>query len=407
MMAAKTACGMEIMRMKALLYRYGSICEPDICDSLTRLGIEYDQITEEMTNKQLTPAQSIKITTAQLDRSGPYAFVFTINFFPWLANVCSIYHVIYISLIVDSPVMELYSNSIRLPYNRVFLFDQCLYDEFAGENKGNIFHIPLATNMVRNNKVISEASAARRSHFSSDISFIGSLYTEKCDYDDSRLSEYHKGLARGLMDAQLKVYGYNFIEECLTDEFVDAYLSSLDSHYEFPEDSRHAYKALVAQGHLSVKTASMERLQALTMLSSQFNVDIYTGSDTSMMPLIHNRGFAKSLTEMPLIFNNSKINLNITAKSIRSGLSLRIFDIMGCGGFLLTNYQAELPDLFEPGVDLETYSSMDELRDKCAYYLSHEDERRAIAAHGADKVARLHDYDTRLLQIFRLALHME
>ena len=75
------------------------------------------------------------------------------------------------------------------------------------------------------------------------------------------------------------------------------------------------------------------------------------------MPLIHNRGFAKTNTEMPIIFHQSKINLNLTAKSIRSGLSLRIFDVLGCEGFLITNYQAELPEHFNIGEDLEAGTS--------------------------------------------------
>ena len=78
---------------------------------------------------------------------------------------------------------------------------------------------------------------------------------------------------------------------------------------------------------------------------------------------------------MPLIFHYSKINLNITSKSIRSGLPLRIFDILGCGGFLLTNYQPELSNYFTPGYDLVCYSSEDELLEKTEYYLSHEKER--------------------------------
>ena len=45
-------------------------------------------------------------------------------------------------------------------------------------------------------------------------------------------------------------------------------------------------------------------------------------------------------------FRNSKINLNPTAKGIRSGIPLRIFDILSCSGFLLTNYQSELSDHF-------------------------------------------------------------
>ena len=71
-------------------------------------------------------------------------------------------------------------------------------------------------------------------------------------------------------------------------------------------------------------------------------------------------GTATSLEEMPLIFNGSKIILNITSKAIRSGLPLRIFDICAAGGFLLTNYQEELPEYFEIGKEAEYYGSRDE-----------------------------------------------
>ena len=66
----------------------------------------------------------------------------------------------------------------------------------------------------------------------------------------------------------------------------------------------------------------------------------------------------------------TEINLNITAKSIRSALPLRIFDILACGGFCLTNYQPELEDLFTVGEDLDCYVSEDDLLAKTEYYLS-------------------------------------
>ena len=93
---------------------------------------------------------------------------------------------------------------------------------------------------------------------------------------------------------------------------------------------------------------------------------------------------------MPWIFRNSKINLNMTIKPIRTGLPLRIFDILGCGGFCMTNYQEELEDLFRIGTDLEAYGSPEELEEKCAYYLTHEEERQRIAANGYRKAAESH-----------------
>ena len=105
---------------------------------------------------------------------------------------------------------------------------------------------------------------------------------------------------------------------------------------------------------------------------------------------------------MPRIFHASRINLNITMRPIESGLSLRIWDVLGCGGFLLTNYQSEIPEYFEIGRDLETYDSMEELEQKAAYYLTHEEERLEIALHGYEKVSMLHTYEIRIAEMIRI-----
>lgn len=392
----------SIIHMKIYIYRYGSICEPDVIDSFKRLGLEVHEECMEMFNKNLTPSECVAHTSKDI-LDGGYSFVFSINFFPWLSDVCNIARIVYISLIVDSPVLELYSKSLSNPCNHVFFFDKLLYKEFAPYNPGHVFHVPLATNVTRTDKVINKATASERKHFQSDISFIGSTYQEKCDFNKIKLNEYDAGYVNGLIEAQLKIYGYNFIEDVISDEFADRFLKENLGTYVFPKGSRRDNKALVAQYYISVKVAEQERLRTLKMLSDSFNVDIYTRSDLSSMPHIHNRGFAKSLKEMPLIFNNSKINLNITAKSIRSGLSLRIFDVLGCGGFLITNYQAELPEFFELGKDLVAYESMEDLRYKCDYYLKHDDERMEIAAHGYETVKKFHTYDTRLIQMIDMA----
>lgn len=384
--------------MKIYIYRYGSLCEPDIIDAFKHIGLEVYEENAEVYNKNMLPSQAASIASATLAKE-KYAFAFTINFFPWLSDVCQLLNITYISLIVDSPVLELYSNAISNSVNRIFLFDKMLFNEFKQYNKEHIFHIPLAANTSRTDELISYASDSDKKRYASDISFIGSTYQEKCPFNNAVLSDYERGFVDGIINSQLEIYGFNFIESMLTDEMADRLLAKIPDHYVFPASFRANNKALVAQYYLSVKVAEQERLRALRLLSDSFNVDIYTGSDTSSMPNIHNRGFAKSLTEMPLIFNNSKINLNITAKSIRSGLSLRIFDVLGCGGFLITNYQAELPEFFEIGKDLVAYESLEHLKELCAYYLAHEDERLEIAQHGYETIKKHHTYDIRVLQI--------
>lgn len=392
--------------MNILFYRYGSICEPDIIASFKHLGFNITEDTREVYNKQLLPSDCIKGLN-ELLKQDTYSFIFSINFFPSVSDVCNIWGIPYLCLIVDSPVLELFSTSLANPCNKVFLFDRQLYNDFHHINPDGIFHIPLATNVRDNYATATMASAADRARFSSNISFIGSLYSEKCLYNQITLPKKMRGYVDGLIEAQLLVYGYNFIEECVTPELIEAFCKVRPELINFPDSMKVDTKAVIAQHIISVKVAEQERLRYLKALSEHFNVDLYTGSDTYSMPLIHNRGFAKTNTEMPIIFHQSKINLNLTAKSIRSGLSLRIFDVLGCEGFLITNYQAELPEHFNIGEDLEAYTSLDDLMGKCEYYLSHDKDRQEIAHNGFEKVKKYHTYDIRLTQMLEIAFGLK
>ena len=68
----------------------------------------------EMFNKNLTPSECVAHTSKDI-LDGGYSFVFSINFFPWLSDVCNIARIVYINLIVDRPVLELYSKSLSNP----------------------------------------------------------------------------------------------------------------------------------------------------------------------------------------------------------------------------------------------------------------------------------------------------
>lgn len=391
--------------MNILFYQYGSICEPDIIESFEELGFQVKTITEEIFDKSIDGKKQIALIDYALQNSN-YQFVFTINFFPAISEICNIYHIPYLSLIVDSPVIELYSESICNPWNRIFLFDRTLFDEFSIYNPECIFHLPLATNPVRWDSVINQASAYQKSTFASQISFVGSLYSEKCPYYDLKFSsEYLKGYINGLLNAQEKVYGYFFLDEVISNSIVDDIVSNTPNFYTFPEKARRNDKAALCQMYLGPKVTEMERKEMLASLGSCFPVDLYSGSDASFLP-VRSRGRVKTHTEMPLIFHESQINLNMTAKSIRSGIPLRIWDVLGCHGFLISNYQAEIPDYFIPGEDIVLYSSKEELLELCAYYLAHPKQCREIAENAYQKVKQFHTYPIRLTQMLEMAFSL-
>lgn len=392
--------------MNILIYRYGSICEPDFIDGFKELGHQVHELTYEMHNKNLPVSDLVSLVSQELLQRS-YDFVFSINFFPFLSEVCNIVKIRYLCQTVDSPVLELCSDSVKNPWNRIFVFDMAQYREILPLNPNYVFHLPLATNVSRWDNVILHATAKDTQKYSSDISFVGSLYTEKNPYAKAiGLSPYLKGYLDGLMNVQQKVYGYNFLEQILSDSMVSEFRAHMPDFYIPPELSRRDDRTTMVRFYMEPKISSMERLHLMNLIGSDYSLDLYTGSDTTGLP-VHNKGRVKTHTEMPLIFHNSKINLNITSKSIREGLPLRIFDILGCGGFLITNYQPELDSLFTAGEDLELYTCDEELMDKISYYLSHPQKRMEIAQNGYEKVKQYHNYPERLITMISFAFGLQ
>lgn len=385
--------------MNILFYRYNSICEPDIIAVMKRLGHTVTEITEEMRNKELGARGQMNLVSAALKKQESQ-IVFSINFFPVVSEVCNIFHIPYVCWIVDSPVMELYSHSVRNGWNRIFLFDYALYEEFRSENPKGIFYLPLGADYARLDPLLEHITKEDREKYSAEVSFIGSLYTEKCPYNRLKEESWVKGYLDGVIEAQLKVYGYNFLEECITDEILQQFKEKVP-FYQFPEKANHNDRAAMAHLYLGNKVTEQERLRLLKRVSEEFPLDLYTASDFSPLPKANYRGLARSTTEMPKIFHLSKINLNFTSKPIRTGIPLRLWDILGAGGFALTNYQSEIPEYFEVGKDLDIYASEQELVEKIKYYLEHEEEREEIARNGYQKAKENYSLELRVKQILQ------
>ena len=82
---------------------------------------------------------------------------------------------------------------------------------------------------------------------------------------------------------------------------------------------------------------------------------------------------------------------------------LRHFEVPGCGAFQLTNENPELAELFEPGVEIAFYRDDAELCERVTHYLSHDAERRHIAANAYARAHREHTLDHRVRDLFAQA----
>lgn len=382
--------------MKILVCEFNGLGEKGIENAMTKKGYEVVKFNRKCDNYD-TDLNYLNNLSKLIEDTSP-DIVFSINFLPIVSKVCNVYRIAYYSWVYDCPEMHLYSKAMYNDVNRIFIFDKIMYERLKVKSPDTIYYLPLATEPVEDfDNWITEYEKQRFSH---DITFIGSLYNEeKRQYHQlDTMPEYYKGYIEGLAEAQINVFGYNFIMDSMSDEFVRDIKNRLG--YAAIDDYEVNDREVIADHYIGMYASSLDRIRTLQIIANVHKVSIYTDSDISMLDNIECCGIADSITMTPKIYHMSKINLNITMKPIQSGIPLRVFDVLGSQGFLISNYQPEIAEYFTIGEDLVVYDSMNDLRDKIIYYLENEDERKRISYNGYKKVKELYTYENMLSLMF-------
>lgn len=347
------------------------------------------------------PEGELKEALAKKLREKGGDILFSFNYFPNASNCCKELGLKYVAWVYDSPHIHAYSYTVLNSCNYIFLFDYAMYEELHNAGIQTVYYMPLAINEKRlaslhNSKEI-------QTKYASDISFVGSLYSEPKHriYDKfQNIGGYARGYLDGLVKAQLHVQGYNFLQELLIPEVVE------EMQKAYPTDPNASTvlspEAIYADYVLARQVTAVERQTLLERIGKEYSVDLYTYDKDWKCQGIRNKGLVDYYDDMPYVFMNSKINLNITLRSIKTGIPLRAFDIMGSGGFLLTNYQQELFEYFVPDEDFVYYTDQQDLMNKIEYYLTHEEERQRIARNGCEKVRSQHTLEQRMQDILEI-----
>ena len=316
--------------------------------------------TEDMReNRELCEGTIREIQNNEID------FVFSLNFFPVAAEACYMCGVKYVSWIYDTPYLLLYSKHITYDTNIIYFFDKSLYYEFRKKQLDNVFYLPLAAPV----QAYDAIKLSDDGIYKAEVSFVGSTYQEQRQNFYGLLSgvnDYTKGYLEAIMRMQKEVYGSFLLEELLSGPVI----KELSRVCPIPrgEDEWESEAWIYANYFLARKLTGEQRIENLQCLGEFFDVKLYTPEETPQLIKVQNCGPVDYVTQMPQVFKESKINLNMTLRSIVSGIPLRAMDIMGCGGFLLTNYQQDFDEFFEAGRDYVYHTGSNDKIDKVDYY---------------------------------------
>jgi len=109
------------------------------------------------------------------------------------------------------------------------------------------------------------------------------------------------------------------------------------------------------------------------------------------------------------LFSESKISLgflevrdrNLPEGEIKRHLHLREFEAPMSGACYCTGYLQELEEFYEPGREIITYRSKEELLDKVSYYLRHPGQAEKIRQAGRERALSEHTYQKRYQSLFK------
>ena len=380
--------------MKILYFSWGELTKTDCIKNLCKMAevsvIEYP--IKKMTNEKEVQDLVEKAYTAS-----SFEYLFSFDFIPVLAKFSYFHKIPYISYIYDSPHQTLRNEWAYSPYNYFFLFDSIQADDLIQKGFGHVYYLPLPIDKER----MEELSSTPIS-YENDIAFMGNLYTDSNDF-----FQQIKGIkpeTRKRLDAcikeQQKEPGVEIIEQELDDVTMEE-LTSLVS-FDFSNDYHLTQEELIRYSLYRTCTAK-ERTDLVCKIAERFPLALYTYSDTMTLKGKTNiflHGPLDYMTTMPQTFRNSKINLNFTLRNIQSGIPLRCIDVLGAGGFLITNYQKDMEKHFENRKDLVWYHTPEEMLELIDYYLKNDKERETIALNGQKKVLSLFSYEKQLTTIF-------
>ena len=269
----------------------------------------------------------------------------------------------------------------------VYTWRRAHIDAFQRAGFKNVRYLPLATDI--NRCFPAKGTPLEREKYGASISFVGaSLVDQGRHYRDVFLSSYEQWSQR--KDGQERLL--SLMQE-QSEDWSQFLVPDLLRKW-FPEFSKAMEGAQVSLSSLLGEwTASRKRNAYVTALESK-SIDVWGDRRWGSIP--NYRGQAGHLREVVHIYRHSTINVDINRIYQPDIVTMRVFDVIASGGFILTEYTPALDEIFDVGVEIATYRTMEELVEKVDYYLAHPQERQEVIAAGLSRVLRDHTMRLRI-----------
>ena len=313
--------------------------------------------------------------------------IFSFGYFPALSDVCEKEGIPYLSYCAEVPCLAMFSRNIGNQCNCFFVADSALAEEFPPRGARKVYYLPLAP-------VLSVKTESVGCVEQTGISFAGSLHEDNLYKYFAKLPDSARGYLDGITEAQVHVYGYSLFGELMEDTFWDTMMRNLSIGQA--KNDKDKYQYMIQHFFLEQQTTKLERSRIVGRMEEQFGEKFRFYTQEKLES--YGKGYTGGLSygePLAALYHSSAVNLNITNRAYTCGIPLKVWDILACGGFLISNYQADFDGLLEPGRDFVMYGSLDELAELAGYYLEHNEERGKMAREARERVLAEHNWQRR------------
>lgn len=335
--------------------------------------------------------------------------ILSINLIPQLSILCKELNIKYAVWTVDTTIFPDRFDKFYISDNTyLFLFDKELVKRFLNVGYRNAFYLPLASNTERCQPLI--LTDDEKKTYSTDISFAGCSMINDCNeystfyktkIEDDAINntdlevKSEANYLKKIMNESLRLH-----DNCIFEFNIAAIISKLEKKYKRYVIPLYLPDMEQLEFLLGKELSSRKRTAIIKSLK-KYNISIYGDEDWKQISEISDKfkGKAEHYKILPKIYCASKINLNISRVFCNESLTMRVFDVLACKSFLLSDYKQDFVEYFNPEKDLVLYSSINELAEKIDYYLTHEEERLIIAENGFKNVIAAHSIKRRMLAI--------
>lgn len=173
--------------MKLLLYAWNANNEQILADNLIRSGFEIVWFREPC--KHYTRDMELALKMIPYIHSNEIEAVISFNYFPIISMICDTCKIPYYAWVYDCPHFTLYAKQIHLACNHIGIFDKEMVRKLQEKGVKTVCHVPLSIDTERFGLTIRKSGYKDSKVFRSDISFVGSLYTDEYNYYDMLLGK--------------------------------------------------------------------------------------------------------------------------------------------------------------------------------------------------------------------------